>query len=63
MTKGFKLIQTVGLLGMDFESTQGYTLEFEESKTVILSVIKFIKENGNIDELEAEVFSSELGKG
>ena len=49
---GFKLIQKIGIKGMDFTSTNGSTLEFEESKAVALLVLSEI--------IEAELFASDI---
>ena len=54
--KGFKLIQTIGCEAMKFKSTGFYTLSFEESKQMALTVLKFIRENGiELNQLEKEV--------
>lgn len=49
---GFKLIQKIGIKGMDFTSTNGCTLEFEEAKAVALIVLNEI--------IEAELFASDI---
>ena len=43
MITGFRLIQEIGLKGMEFESTSNYTLRFEEAKSIALLVLKEIQ--------------------
>jgi hypothetical protein len=52
MITGFELIQKVGLKGMEFKSTNGYTLEFEEAKAITLLILNEI--------IEAELFASDI---
>lgn len=49
---GFKLIQKIGIKGMDFISTNGSSLEFEEAKAVALLVLNEI--------IEAELFATDI---
>ena len=62
-TKGFKLIQNIGILGLDFKSTEGYTLEFEESKLIAQEVLSFIERNeiADLSDLKKEVNEAQLG--
>lgn len=49
---GFKLIQKIGIKAMEFSTTNGSTLEFEEAKAVALLVLNEI--------IEAELFASDI---
>ena len=62
-TKSFKLIQNIGILGLDFKSTEGYTLEFEESKLIAQEVLSFIERNeiADLSDLKKEVNEAQLG--
>lgn len=63
MITGFKLIQKIGIKGMDFKSTNGYTLEFDEAKSIALLVINEIRKTESspaIIQLEKELENAKL---
>jgi hypothetical protein len=48
---GFKLIQKIGLKAMEFESTQRYTLEFNEAKSLAILVLNEVLKVENIESI------------
>lgn len=61
---GFKLIQKIGIKAMEFKSTNGWTLEFEEAKSIALLVLREIQaadlNEYGIDLLRKEVESAKM---
>lgn len=64
---GFELIQEIGKKGMEFKSTNGWTLEFEEAKSIALLVLREIQAadicDCGIDWLIKEVEEAKMGEG
>lgn len=62
MDKAFKIIQKVGILAMNFETTNKTTLKFNEAKSLVVLVLGFCEDN-NIDpsELLKEVTNQKGG--
>lgn len=61
---GFELIQEIGKKGLEFKSTNGWTLEFEEAKSIALLVLREIQaadlNEYGIDLLRREVESAKM---